>query len=319
MDITPLFTPLTVKNKVLRNRIVMPPMVVNRSLTGPDGWEWYGRRAHGGAGLIIVEATDIIRFATELTADNLRPLAGAIHDGGALAAIQLFPGRRGEKISPADLTAADIRRLLDLYRKGAEACANAGFDGIEPHGAHGYLLNKFFSPLENQRTDEYGGNTMAGRMRFALSIVETVRPIVRQAGMLLLYRHTPIRGGYGYTLDESLTLAEQLVEAGVDILDISPASDLAPGDRAAPFMTFGVPVIAVNLLDQPERALEVLNERRASLVAVGRGLIADPDWPNKVHDGRFADIVACTRCDQCHADLRQGVPVSCPEWYRRNP
>ena len=106
-----------------------------------------------------------------------------------------------------------------------------------------------------------------------------------------------------------------MVKAGVDILDISPASAERPGDRAAPFKKLGVPVIAVNELDEIERALEVLNEGRADLVAVGRGLIADPDWPTKVREGRFDDIVACIRCDEgCFGNLREGIPIECTQW-----
>jgi 2,4-dienoyl-CoA reductase-like NADH-dependent reductase (Old Yellow Enzyme family) len=310
-DVTPLFVPLQVKHKTLRNRIVMPPMVVNRGHTTPEGRQWYGRRAEGGVGLIIVEATDVVRFGSEYTAENLRALAEAIHQGGALAAIQLFPGRRGQAISPAQLTRQEIRQLLDHYCTAVEVCAGAGFDGVEPHGAHGFLLNQFFSPFENQRTDEYG-NTLAGRMRLALSIMEAIRPIASRMGMLILYRHTPVGPGYG--IEESLTLAEELVKAGLDILDISPASDAVPGDRAAPFAQLGIPVIAVNELDRLPRALEVLREKRAALVAVGRGLIADPDWPTKVREGRLKEIIVCTGCDQCFADLDRGVPVGCSQW-----
>jgi len=310
-DVTPLFAPLQVKHKTLRNRIVMPPMVVNRGLTTSEGQQWYGRRAAGGVGLVIVEATDVVRFGSELTTENLRPLAEVIHHGGALAAIQLFPGRRGQTISPMQLTSQHIEQLLAQYHTAAEICAEAGFDGIEPHGAHGFLLNQFFSPTQNQRTDEYGG-TLAGRMRLALNIMGTLRPIASRADMLILYRHTPVRPGYG--IEESRALAEALVEAGLDILDISPASDSAPGDRAAPFMKLGIPVIAVNEMDRLPRALVVLSEKRATLVAVGRGLIADPDWPIKVREGRLEDIVVCTSCDGCHADLDRGVTVGCMQW-----
>jgi 2,4-dienoyl-CoA reductase-like NADH-dependent reductase (Old Yellow Enzyme family) len=311
--IAPLFSPLEVKGHTLRNRIVCPPMVVNRGLATPEACEWYGRRAAGGVSLVIVEATDVIRFGDELTGENLKPLADAIHRGGALAAIQVFPGRRGQSTAPADLSVADIGRMLGQYRLAADICAEAGFDGIEPHGAHGFLLNQFFSPVRNLRDDAYGGD-LSGRMRLALEVVEAVRPAVERAGMLLLYRHTPVRDDFGYGIAESLILAEALVKAGVDILDISPASWVAPGDRAAPFTKLGVPVIAVNLLDEVPRALEVLNYDRASLVAVGRGLIADPDWPLKVREGREDEIVKCVRCDECHADLRRGVPVRCAEW-----
>jgi len=311
MDVTPLFAPLQVGQKTLRNRIVMPPMVVNRGLTTPQGAEWYGRRAQGGVGLVIVEATDVVDFQSELTADNLRPLVEAIQQGGALAAIQIFPGVRGQATAPHQLTSQEIQELVAHYSAAVEICAQAGFDAVEPHGAHGFLLNQFLSPIQNRRTDVYGVSP-EGRMRMALSIVEAIRPIVDRAGMLLLYRHTPVGRGYG--IEESLLLARRLVQAGVDILDISPASDAAPGDRAVPFMELGVPVIAVNELDRLDRALEVLREKRATLVAVGRGLIADPDWPIKVRQHRLDEIVVCTGCDQCHDDLGRGDAVGCAQW-----
>jgi len=311
IDITPLFSPLQVKKKTLSNRIVMPPMVGLRGLTSPEGVDWYGRRARGGAGLIIVEATSVQRFGPELTPANLRPLVQAIHQGGSLAAIQLFPVRFGRQVSPAELDRGELEQILADYHTAARICAEAGFDGVEPHGAHGYLLNQFFSPVQNQRTDEYG-QSWENRMRLALEIVAAAR----SGGgpeMILLYRHTPV--GPGYRLEESLPLAQALVKAGVDILDISPASADRPGDRAAPFKGLGVPVIAVNELDQIERALEVLCQQRADLVAVGRGLIADPDWPAKIREGRFAQIVTCVRCDElCFGNLRRGVPIECTQW-----
>ena len=342
MDVAPLFRPLRINDKELPNRIVMPPMVVLRGLTTPEGIEWYGSRARG-VGLVIVEAAPVNRFGSVLTADNLKPLVNTIHDGGALAAIQLFPSYkeretffRGSSVSPHDvdrnevewlpdsdwlaenrasspndIDRSEIDRLVAYYRTAAQVCAEAGFDGIEPHGAHGYLLNQFFSPLQNKRTDEYGGG-LKNRMRLALRIVEALAQVCGP-DMLLLYRHTPV--GQGYGVEESLILAEALVAAGVDILDISPASADRPGDRAAPFKGLGVPVIAVNQLDQVERALEVLNEGRADLVAVGRGLIADPEWPIKVREGRFEEIVECDRCDAgCMDNLRRGIPVECVQW-----
>jgi len=310
-DTSLLFQPLQIKGKRLRNRIVMPPMVVKRDLAGPDAQTWYGARASGGVGLVIVEATQVGLFGDTLTAGNLRPLVDAIHAGGAVAAIQLYPHTPGLGASPGELTAAEIEALVDAYRAAAETCTGAGFDGIEPHGAHGYLLNQFFSPERNGRADAYGAATLENRMRLALRIVEAVRPVVERAEMLLFYRHTPVGPGYG--VEESLVLAKALAAAGVDVLDLSPSSIDAPGDRAAPFVPLGVPVIAVGELDRVERAVEVLREGRASLVAVGRGLIADPEWANKVREGRADGIVECIYCDQCHEDLRAGVPVGCSQ------
>jgi 2,4-dienoyl-CoA reductase-like NADH-dependent reductase (Old Yellow Enzyme family) len=310
-DTSALFTPLALGDKTLRNRIVMPPMVVNRDLAGPAARDWYGSRAAGGVGLVIIEATSVADVGGRWNADDLRPLVDAIHAGGALAAIQLFPGVRGQPTAPADMSLEEIDVLITHYYIAAQICAAAGFDGIEPHGAHGYLLNQFFSPVKNTRTDSYGGSA-ANRARLALRIVQTVRPITTAAGMFILYRHTPVGPGYG--IDDSLVLAQALIDAGVDVLDISPASDAAPGDRAAPFVPLGVPVIAVNLLDEPTRALEVLHAERAQLVAVGRGLIADAEWADKVREGRFDEIVTCIRCDGCHADLRRGIQVGCTQW-----
>jgi len=312
IDPSPLFEPLTVRGKTLRNRIVMPPMVVLRGLTEADGIEWYGRHARGGVALVIVEATAINRFGSELTARSLRPLVRAIHDGGALAAIQLFPHTFGQTVHPADLSTDDIDAILAGYRTAAAICAEAGFDGVEPHGAHGYLLNQFFSPEQNQRHDDYGGD-LEGRMRMALDVTAITRQGAGD-GLLLLYRHTPVADGF-YGIEESHVLARELVKLGVDILDVSPSSHDAPGDRAEPFRDLGVPVIAVGKLDLVERALEALNEGRADLVAVARGLIADPDWPLKVQQGRFDDIVRCTYCDkQCFGNLQAGKPIACVLW-----
>ena len=311
-DVSPLFQPLKVKKKELRNRIVMPPMVVVRGVNTPEGVAWYGEHARGGVSLVIVEATGVDGFGGELTEENLKPLVDAIHEGGALAAIQLFPVTFGRSVTPTELSREEIDEIVDNYCTAARICGKAGFDGIEPHGAHEYLLNQFFSPVQNQRQDEYGG-ALENRMRLALRIVEAVRPICDDEEMLLLYRHTPVGKGYG--IEESLVLAKGLVEGGVDILDISPASDEKPADRAAPFKKLGVPVIGVNALDEVDRALEAIDQDRVDLVAVGRGLIADPEWPLKVREGRFDDIVGCIRCDDgCFGNLRKGKPVECTQW-----
>lgn len=317
IDTTPLFTPLTIKTKILRNRIVMPPMVQLRHITSPEGIEWYAERARGGAALIIVEATGVPRFGmrqngADLTVETLKPLVDAVHDAGALIAVQLFPVRFGRKVTPDSIDAGEITQIIANYRTAAQICADAGFDGVEPHGAHNYLINRFFSPIQNQREDEWNGDIDA-RMRFALAIVDAIRPICDASGMLLLYRHTPVGEGYG--IEESLVLAKALVDAGVDVLDLSPSSVDAPGDRAAPFMGLGVPCIAVGNLDDVNRALEVLTEGRADLVAIARGLIADPEWPSKVQTGHFDAIVKCIKCDiKCFGNLRKGIPVECTQW-----
>jgi NADPH2 dehydrogenase len=313
LDASSLFQPLSVGSKTLPNRIVMPPMVVNRGITTQAACEWYGRHARAGAGLVIVEATDVTGFAGRYRAADLAPLAEAIHQGGALAALQLFPGVRGQTTAPADLDRGQIEELVQGYAAAAAICAEAGFDGVEIHGAHGFLLNQFFSAEQNARQDAFGG-TLAGRMALGVRVTRAVREAL-PAETLLLYRHTPV--GPGYTLEESIELGRELVDAGVQILDLSPSSIEAPGDRAAPFRALGVPLITVNDLDLVERALEVLRQSRADLVAVGRGLIADPEWPAKVREGRLDEIVRCIKCDGCFDDLRAGRPVGCVQWRQQ--
>jgi 2,4-dienoyl-CoA reductase-like NADH-dependent reductase (Old Yellow Enzyme family) len=306
-----LFEPLVIQDKVMRNRIVMPPMVVNLGITTPEGREWYARHAIGGAALIIVEATDVVRFGSEFTSESLRPLVTAIHAGGALAAIQIFPGRLGQEIIPGQLSMDELTSLVKNFKFAARVCVKAGFDGIEAHGAHGELVNQFFSPEHNLRQDAYG-LSLSGRMRLALEIVEAIKPVAAQAGVMVLYRHTPEGDGYG--ISESLELAQELVQRGVDILDISPASKQAPADLAAPFMRFGIPVIAVGEMHQVERAVETLREKRASLVAVGRGLIADPDWPIKVKENRLTEIIECLKCGECWEVVERWQAVECIQW-----
>ena len=151
---------------------------------------------------------------------------------------------------------------------------------------------------------------MENRMRLAVEIVDSIKPICTEAEMILLYRHTPVGPGYG--IDDSLTLAGNLVESGVDILDLSPSSIDVPGNLAEPFKSLGVPLITVNELHHPERALEVLEHDRADLIAIGRGLIADPQWANKVKERKYSEIVMCTGCNQkCFGNLEAGIPIGC--------
>lgn len=309
-----LFEPLTVRGVRLRNRIVCPPMVTNRNIVGDDGIEWYRRIAEGGVGLVIVEATRTARFEEELKAENLSGLVEAVKGEGAAVAIQLFMSPVDGRNSPDSLSRDDIALSLERFCKSAAICKAAGFDGVEPHGAHGFLLNQFFSKRANHRADEYGGN-LEGRMRLGLEVVRAVRSEVGE-DMLILYRHTPKEPG-GYTLEESLEFAWRLAGAGVDVLDISPASEKAPGDLAEPFRRIGIPAIAVGQMARHERAVEALREGRADLVAIGRGLIADPFWASKTREGRLDEIVQCRYCNEgCFGNLRAGKPIECAQYGR---
>ena len=307
-----VFSPLKIKNVTLRNRIVCPPMVQIRSIVSKEGIAWYRRLAAGGASLVIVEATGVPLFGAELTVDNLRRLTDAVHAEGAAAAIQLFPVPFGQSIDPNALTTARIEDIIDHYGRTAAICRDAGFDGVEPHGAHGYMINQMFMPDKNNRTDEYGGS-LENRSRLGIEIVRTIRQAAGDS-LLILYRHTP--EGNEYTIDDSLRFAAWLIDAGLDVLDISPARKEIPADLAAPFKAkFAVPVIAVQGMDDPVAAADALGAKRCDLVAVGRQLIADAAWPRKVQQGNLADLIKCDKCNKgCFGRLREHKPVECVHW-----
>ncbi|NLC56515.1 MAG: hypothetical protein GX774_06745 [Armatimonadetes bacterium] len=161
MQQSPLFQPLSLRQVTLRNRIVMAPMVSNMGITSQQGICWYRERARGGVGLVIVESTWLASFHDPAFVAGLPALARAVHAEGAAIVVQLHQPADigGEAVavtgggSAREVTAAEIERIVADYAHAARVCADAGFDGVEPHGAHGFLLNQFFSPRTNQRRD----------------------------------------------------------------------------------------------------------------------------------------------------------------------
>jgi 2,4-dienoyl-CoA reductase-like NADH-dependent reductase (Old Yellow Enzyme family) len=272
-------------------------------------------------GLIIREATAIRDLARPEFADSLKRTVDAVHEAGAAMAVQLMEWGRtadGEPFAVSErdgmraATEAELLELVDLCAQAAAECRRIGFDGVEPHGAHGFFLNQFFSPVHNRRTDAFGGS-LAARMEMGLRIVRAIRQAVDRP-CLILYRHTP--RGEGYSVEESQQFARRLQEAGVDILDVSPSTSSSHMPRAdmagALKEVVGVPVIAVGGFGDVDAAESVLEHKRADLIAIGRGLIADPDLPNKVRDGALDDLIRCNECNEkCFGNLSQGIPIGC--------
>lgn len=317
-----LFKPLEVRGKTFRNRIVMPPMVSVRDILAPEGRDWYAEHARGGVSMVIVEATPLGTLAHDALA-ALKMLVKAVHEAGALIAVQLFSNGQPEPgtvffekaVQPHDLTKPQLVRLIDQFGRAAAVCRKAGFDGVEPHGAHGYFLTRCFSTHLNQRHDEYGG-PVENRMRTAVEVCRKIRSAIGD-DMLLLYRHTPVEEAEaGYGLADTVRLVTALVEEGVDILDVSPSHGERDGQYSeAMRLASDRPVIARGGLDEPDRALDMLTNSRADLLAIGRGLIADAEWPRKVREGRLKDIVKCVRCsDKCFGNLRKREPIACTQW-----
>lgn len=301
----------------LRNRIVMAPMCMNSADHEGNVQLFhiihYGNAAIGGLGLIIVEATAVTREGRILSKDlglwddaqteGHRQITQAVHEFGAKAGIQLAHAGRKCAIrglttlapsaiafdqtyaTPQELDQDGIRRIREAFRQSARRAVEAGYDLIEIHAAHGYLLHEFLSPLTNQRTDEYGG-TRENRVRLLKEVIGEVRSEMPQ-GMPLLVRvsATDYWPG-GIDIDEMTQLVD-LFKDGVDMVHVSSGALVAqahitayPGYQVPLAETIrqrcDVPTIAVGLITKMEQIEEILANGRADLVALGRVLLREP-------------------------------------------
>ena len=280
---------------------------------------------------------------------RLSELADAIHDYGAKVVVQLTAGfgrvaefqelKKGKPVAPSafpcfwdpsitarQLSIKEIEYLVQAFETSAEIVSSAGIDAIELHGHEGYLLDQFKTALWNRRTDKYGGD-LAGRLRFPLEAIEAIKrgagadfPIIYRFGL-----NHYIEGGR--VVEEGLEIARRLEAVGVDALDITagcheswywshPSTYQPPGcmvDMAEMAKkVVGIPVITVGTLGNPELAERILQEGKADFVALGRTLLADPDWPNKVEKGRVEDICPCIADREgCLGRILSGKYVSC--------
>ena len=342
-----LFSPIRIKEMEIPNRIVMPAMGTN--LGNPDGTvseanlAFMKRRAKGGAGLIITEISAVhptgMAIPSELGSyddqfiPGLKKLADVIHAGGSKAALQLhhtgresfFLLKAGRAIAPSpirslvfgltprEMTRDEIQDLIAAFGAAASRAKQAGFDAVEVHGAHGYLLTQFLSSLSNQRTDEYGGDIVK-RSRF---IREVLREVRRRVGdefpvSLRLSAEEVIKGGY--TVEDLKPLLPEWVKDGADVIHASLGTHGSPGGitsapiEYSPGFNVGrakrikevvnVPVIGVGRFIDLPLADEVIGRREADLVAFGRQFLADPDFILKSREGRSEDVRKCIACNQ---------------------
>ncbi|WP_424237209.1 NADPH dehydrogenase NamA [Bhargavaea ginsengi] len=315
-----LFEPLEIRGVTLRNRIVMSPMCMY-SCPEQDGkvQDWhlvhYPSRAVGGAGLLIVEATAVQpegRISNEDLGiwedghvEGLKHLTSLIRQHGAAAGIQLaHAGRKSETDgdifapsaiafsdrykTPKEMTENDIKKTVTAFRDAAVRAKEAGFDVIELHGAHGYLLNEFLSPLSNRRTDRYGGSA-DNRYRIVRETIDAVREV--WDGPLFVRISASDYTDGGMTPEDYVQMAAWMKEQGVDLIDVSsgavvPARISAYPGYQVPFsetVRNGTDVMtgAVGLIEEPAHAEEIVQNGRADLVLLGRELLRDPYWPRR--------------------------------------
>jgi 2,4-dienoyl-CoA reductase-like NADH-dependent reductase (Old Yellow Enzyme family)/thioredoxin reductase len=342
-----LFSPIKIKSLDLVNRAVMPPMGTN--LGNPDGTvseanlAYIKRRAMGGAGLIITEITSVhpsgLVIPNELGAyddrfiPGLKKISDAVHAAGCKVALQLHHAGReslyllqqGKAIAPSairslvfgltprEITHEEIHEIIVAFGTAARRGMEAGFDAVEIHGAHGYLLTQFLSALSNKRNDDYGGS-LSNRCRFMIEVLQEVRKTVGPDFPISLRLSVEECIEGGYTVEDIRPILSSLVQAGADILHASLGTHGSPGGiTSAPFEyqpgfnvwrakklkeEVGVPVIAVGRFTEPSLADEVIARGEADLVAFGRQFLADPDFLIKAREGRPEDIRKCIACNQ---------------------
>lgn len=362
-----LFSPLVLGPVVARNRVVCGAhftMYTEPSRTyGEPGLygERYGRYlaeyARGGVGTVIAGQAQVHPTTAYQMHNNaavwdpacvplLVRVSEQIRDHGALAFLQLAhnggvnhatwsrlpvwsaSGIANHMEPSKQIERDEIREVVEHFGRSARHAADAGFDGIEVHGAHGYLIHEFLSPEHNRRTDEYGGS-FGNRLRFAVEVLESVREAVGGAVAVgvRLVGDEEAHDGHGLGAAECAEIAAELARAGlVDFVNVSVGTSgigmvrpmYSPhllGVRATAIVKKSipdVPVFAVHRILTPAEAEGILERGEADAVTLVRALIADPEWTNKAREQRTAEIRACTGCNQgCYGNLTQGYPITC--------
>ena len=357
-----LFSPLTINGMTIKNRIIMPPMGTNlASLNGEvtqEQIDYYELRARGGTGLITVENICIdFPFAsngtTQLRIDNdqyiprLFKLTETLHKHGACVGIQLnhagasayayrlngemplssssTPSKKNGNI-PRPMTHDEIYHAVDKFGDAAERVRRAGFDCVEIHAGHSYLISQFLSPLFNKRTDEFGGS-VENRARILTLIVDKVRACVgpRFPVSLRISADDFLEGGN--TLEDSLRILE-LCEEKVDIINVSAAQNdnlnfqidqMSLEDGWKRYLSravrdkFHKPTVIAGNIRTPKVAEDIIASGDADLIAIGRGLIAEPEWVQKVQSGNERLMRKCISCNIGCADHRiaRSRPLRC--------
>ena len=356
-----IFEPLTIRRMTMKNRIMMTPMGTNY---GEQSGEmsflhinYYEQRAKGGTGLIMVENASVnspegSNGTTQLRIDHdnylprLFKLTETIHKHGTCIGIQInhagasaqsartnmqpvsasdVPSKAGGEI-PRPLAKDEILRIVKKYGEAAKRAQVAGFDCVEIHAGHSYLLSQFLSPTTNKRTDEFGGS-VENRARFAKLVVEEVRKQVGPFFPIFVRISADEKAKGGNTLEDTLDYLQYFQEE-VDVFDVScglnsslqyqiDANYLPDGWRSymakAVKERYGKPCVTTGNIRDPKVANDILEKGDADIIGMGRGLIADPEWVNKVDFGDVCDIRKCISCNIGCAGNRIGInrPIRC--------
>jgi 2,4-dienoyl-CoA reductase-like NADH-dependent reductase (Old Yellow Enzyme family)/thioredoxin reductase len=357
-----LLSPVKIGSLDVKNRIVMPAMgthYLEYDGSVNERFIAYMRaRARGGTGLLITEAAFVhpsgklspreLGVHRDEMVPGLKKLVGAVHADGAKICIQLgHAGRQTYHVlteqpllapsaiacplckdMPVEMSKTDIDGIIDSFGEAARRAKEAGFDAVEVHGAHGYLLNQFLSAYSNKRSDEYGG-TLENRARLPLAVVKKIKSVTGP-DYPVIYRMSAMEFvADGLTVEESAAFSAMLVGSGIDAIHVSggvyesaamtigPAcipqgvyADMAAAIRGA--IGAKVPVIVVHRIKDPVMAEGIIASGKADMVAMGRALLADEELPLKVSQGRAGDVRKCIACNQgCIDKYLAGEGITC--------
>jgi 2,4-dienoyl-CoA reductase-like NADH-dependent reductase (Old Yellow Enzyme family) len=318
-----LLNPLQVGTVTLKNRLVMPPMATSKSeLDGSisqDILDYYNEKSKGGyIGLIIIEHSFIrqdgkaskgqLSVADDRNIDGLKKLAEIIHKNGSKTVMQInHAGSATNKeitgldvlapspiphpkqgIIPKEINKTEIKSIIKAFTDAALRVKKAGFDGVEIHSAHGYLLNQFFSPLTNKRTDEYGGDVY-NRIRIHIEIINSIREAVGEDFLILLRLGASDFKEGGTTIEDSKIAACEFEKAGINILDISGGFSgyNVQGLSGQGYFSklteeikkvVSIPLILTGGITQAKAAENLLMNGKADLIGVGRAILNDSNW-----------------------------------------
>jgi 2,4-dienoyl-CoA reductase-like NADH-dependent reductase (Old Yellow Enzyme family)/thioredoxin reductase len=355
-----LFRPGYIGNLWVRNRIVMAPMATHLAHINGEVSEaliaHYAARARGGVGLVIVEASCVTPIVAnegfgQLYISHPRFVLGlnrlneAIRANGSRAFIQLFhAGRQTSRLvcggeqpvapsaipctimreMPRELTTLEVKQVINEFIAAAHYAHLAGFDGVELHAAHGYLINQFLSPHTNTRSDEYGGS-LENRQRFLMEIVTEIKEVLPELTISVRLNIDDFIQG-GLELIESLEVCKCLEKSGVDIINCSSGTyesglnSIEPASYQEGWRIYlaeavkkvvNIPVISGGMIRNPDFANQVLADKKADFIFLGRSLLADPEWVNKARHNEVADIRPCISCNNCIANGFKGLGIRC--------
>ena len=318
-----LLQTLETEKLVLNNRLVFPPMATEKSneggKLGQGILDYYNEKSMGGyISLIIIEHSFVnekgraskgqLSVADDRNNEGLKELASTIHKNGSKAVMQINhagsattseitgneivgPSQvmhlRGKEI-PRELTKEEIKEIVKNFKDAAKRVKDAGFDAVEIHSAHGYLLNQFYSPITNKRTDEYGGDIL-NRIRIHLEVIKAVRDVVGEDFPILLRLGACDYMEGGNTIEEAKIVAKEFEKAGIDILDISGGMRgfVIPGVTEQGYFAdvtkaikevINIPVILTGGITDVDVAEQLLKDGKADLIGVGRAIYKDSTW-----------------------------------------